>query len=221
MSLQLHNKLNTLWKKIEYLQGKTEEVSSEVRDKFKEALDILSEKQEVAQKTLQALKAKDSDKKDEVKSVISQILEDLEDSYDKAITYVSRKTEEYETSFIGSELKDIEKKIVALEENAQRREMKDLKKFQKTMQVLRTKRERAQKKFQALQEATADTWDELKVEMKALLEDLHYTYENTRTYFPEYRVDYQEQVEKTLAAFDETISELLEKTDKSETETPH
>jgi hypothetical protein len=219
MQKQLQEKLNELRKNITTLQNEAKDAGSEVKDTFDEVLEALNNKQEIIQKKFEDFTSATADTWDDLKSGLEASLEELENSYTKAASYLEQKRENLYTSHIEARLEEFDQQIEELRKRINRIPEPELKaKRIEALAILHEKQEIARRRLKELQSAGADIWDDLKSEMYAALEEVEDAYEKTMSFFLENQEAYQTRLEAILTDLDRKIAALQEQADNAETE---
>jgi uncharacterized protein YicC (UPF0701 family) len=217
MQTYIYEKFNELSKNISKLQENAGDVGSDVKDKFNGILETLGKKRDAIQQTLKKCTSASVETWENLKSGLEAALEDLENSYTKAASYLEQKRENLYTSHIETKLEEFDQKLEALRIRINRVSEPTLKTtLIEALAMAREKQKTAQRKLKELQSAGAKTWEDLKSDMYAALEDVETAYNTTISYFPEHKEDYQQRLEAVLTGLDKKIAALQKKADKAE-----
>jgi uncharacterized protein YicC (UPF0701 family) len=217
MQEKIQEKFNELSKNITKLQEKAGDVGSDVKDKFGETLEALVKKRDVVQQTLKKCTSASAETWENLKSGLETALQDLENSYTKAASYLEQKRENFYIAHIEEKLKEFDQKIEALRKRINETVEPELKTtLIEAIAIAREKYETARSKLEDLQSTAPEIWDESKADMYAMLEDMEAAYNTTISYFPEYQEEYQRRLEATLTSLDKKITTLQKKADKAE-----
>jgi hypothetical protein len=153
-----------------------------------------------------------------LKSGLETALEDLENSYTKAASYLEQKRENLYVSHIEEKLNDFDQKIEEIRNRINKIEPELKTTLIEALARVREKYETARSKLEDLQSTEPESWEASKSDMYAMLEDMDAAYNTTVAYFPENQEEYQQRLETTLTDLDKKIAALQKKADKAETD---
>lgn len=217
MQEKIQEKFNELSENITKLQERAGDIGSDIKDKSNGALEALGRKRDAVQQTLKKCTSASAETWENLKSGLETALEDLENSYTKAASYLEQKRENLYISHIETRLDDFEQKIETLRKRINKAVEPELKTtLIEAIAIAREKYETARNKLEELQSTAPEIWDESKADMYAMLEDMEVAYNTTISYFPEYQEEYQQRLEATLTSLDKKIATLQKKADKAE-----
>jgi predicted nucleic acid-binding Zn-ribbon protein len=218
MQEKIQEKFNELSKNITKLQEKAGDVGSDIKDKSNGALEALSKKRDAVQQTIKKCTSASAETWENLKSGLETALEDLENSYTKAASYLEQKRENLYVSHIEEKLNDFDQKIEELRNRINKIEPELKTTLIEALARVREKYETARSKLEDLQSAEPESWEASKSDMYAMLEDMDAAYNTTVAYFPEYQEEYQQRLETTLTDLDRKIAALQKKADKAKTD---
>jgi ABC-type transporter Mla subunit MlaD len=217
MQQPIQKKWEELSHKITTLQQHVQEAGGEVKGACSEVLDGVHRKQDHVRQKLEELSSASADMRDTVQSGVESALEELEQTYTKAVAYLEQQRKALFLSRYRSELEETDKNIEAWRQRIHAVELAIRNTLVEAIAVWHEKQEHARQTFQALQDANAENWEALKDDMIAAQQEVNAAAHKTFALLPENQHEYEQRLEHRLTELEHNIAWLQQQANQADT----